>query len=272
MTTPSTSHATSQQQQQEEQQGSGRPQVGLDDRDFEENTLLIRETAKGNIDAVTSLLARKANPNAQNIYGYTALLTALANGFVNIALLLLDFGASVHISTLEGLSALHLAAIHCDDSMLEKLLQCGAFLGVQDEEGDSLFHWVVREQKSDILSFLITKAPTFLDTQNEDGETPLHLAASLGEEAAAETLLKSGANPAIKDVTGLTPAEHALENSHFKIAHMLSKGRKGSKGSNSRHEPYRRSCGDTHGEYERKYHMPQHIPSDISIPPPAHFC
>jgi len=263
MTTPSTSHATT--QQQEEQQGSGRPLAGLDDRDFEENTSLIRETAKGNIEAVTALLTSGANPNAQNIYGYTALLTALANGNAKIAQALLDFGASVHISTLEGLSALHLAAIHCDETMMEKLLQCGAFLGVKDEEGDTLFHWVVREAKPEILSFLLSKAPTFLDSQNEDGETPLHLAAALGEEAAVETLLKSGASTSIKDATGLTPAEHALDNSHYKIAHMLSKGRKGSKGSNPRHEPYRRSCGDIYGEYERK-HMPQQIPSELSSP------
>lgn len=292
MTTPSSSHATT--QQQEEQQGSGRPQVGLDDRDFEENTQLIRETAKGNTDAVTALLTSGANPNAQNIYGYTALLTALANGLTKVAQILLDFGASVHISTLEvsigifvvglcrnvvdstrkltesmqGLSALHLAAIHCDETMMEKLLHCGAFLGAQDEEGDTLFHWAVREEKPEILSFLLSKAPTFLDTQNEDGETALHLAASLGEEETVETLLKNGASPAVKDNTGLTPAEHALDNSHYKIGHMLSKGRKGSKGS--RHEPYRRSCGDIHGEYERKYHMPQHISSELSSP--THLC
>lgn len=268
MTTPSTSHATT--QQQEEQQGTGRPLAGLDDCDFEENTQLIRDTAQGNIDSVTALLTSGASPNAQNIYGYTALLTALANGNAKLAQVLLDFGASVHISTLEGLSALHLAAIHCDETMMEKLLQCGAFLGAQDEVGDTLFHWVVREEKSDILSFLLAKAPTLLDTQNEDGETPLHLAAALGEEATVETLLRSGANPAIKDVTGLTAAEHALDNSHFKIAHILSKGRKGSKGSAPRHEPYRRSCGDTHGEYERKYHMPKRISTEIS--PPTHLC
>jgi len=268
MTTPSTSHATT--QQQEEQQGSGRPQAGLDDRDFEENTSLIRETAKGNLDAVTSLVASGANPNAQNIYGYTALLTALANGYTQIAQILLDCGASVHISTLEGLSALHLAAIHCNETMLEKLLQCGAFLGVQDEEGDTLFHWAVREGKQETLSFLISKTTSFLDTQNEDGETPLHFAASFGEEGIVETLLKNGATPDIKDINGLTPVEHALENSHFKIGHMLSKGRKGSN-HNHRHEPYRRSCGDVHGEYERKRRsLPQHLSSELT--PPTHLC
>jgi len=264
MTTPSTSHATT--QQQVEQQESGSPQVGLDGRDFEENTQLLREAAKGNLDAVTSLLSSGANPNAQNIYGYTPLLTALANGFAKIALILIDFGASVHISTLEGLSALHLAAIHCDETMLEKLLECGAFLGVQDEEGDTLLHWAVREEKNNILSFLLTKATSLLDTQNEDGETPLHLAAVFGAEQTVETLLKNGATPDIKDANGLTPAEHALENSHYKIAHMLSKGRKGNHAH--RHDPYRRSCGDVYGEYERK-RMSQHNHSSELSPPPT---
>lgn len=274
MTTPSTSHATT--QQQEEQQGAGRPQEGLDDRDFEENTILIREAAKGNVEAVTSLVTSGANPNAQNIYGYTALLTALANGFTQIAQILLDYGASVHISTLEGLSALHLATIHCNETMLEKLLQCGAFLGVQDEEGDTLYHWAVREGKQDILSFLISKTTSFLDSQNEDGETPLHFAAAFGDEGIVEILLNNGATPDIKDGSGLTPVEHALENSHYKIGHMLSKGRKGSSNHNHRHEPYgssnqRRSCGDVHGEYERKRRsLPQHLSSELS-PQPTHL-
>jgi len=264
MTTPSTSHATTQQQEEQQESGS-RPLVGLEDRDFEENTQLLRETAKGNLETVTSLLSKGANPNAQNIYGYTSLLTALANGFPKIALILLDHGASVHISTLEGLSALHLAAIHCDETMLEKLLECGAFLGVQDEAGDTLLHWAVREAKPNILSFLLSKSTSLLDTQNEDGETALHLAAAFGEEGTIETLLKNGATSDIKDVNGLTPAEHALENSHYRIHHMLSKGRKGSNHSH-RHEPYRRSCGDVHGEYERK-RMSQHNHSSELSPP-----
>jgi len=268
MTTPSTSHATTQQQ---EEQRESCPQVGSEDRDFEENTPLLRETAKGNLDAVTSLLVQGANLNAQNIYGYTPLLTALANGLTKIALILLEHGASVHISTLEGLSALHLAAIHCDGTMLEKLLECGAFLGVQDEAGDTLLHWAIREEKPDILSFLLSKSTSLLDTQNEDGETPLHMAAAFGEEGTVETLLKNGATPDIRDVNGLTPAEHALENSHYRIHHMLSKGSK--KGSNShRHEPYRRTCGDVHGEYERKRMSQQHHNHSAELAPPAHLC
>jgi len=261
MTTPFNSHATQQEIQPELPSPSG----GLEERDFEENTPLLRATAQGDEESVKALLSRGANPDSQNVYGYTALLTALSKGFSKICMILLGFGASVHISTVEGLSALHMAAIHCDEPMLEKILQCGAFLGVQDEEGDTLLHWAVREGKRHILSFTLSKTPA-VDTRNEDGETALHFAASFGEEAMVELLFKHGANPAIKDSNGLTPADHALENSHHKVAHFL----KGMKQSNSsRHEPYRRSCGDVHSEYERK-RVSQHITAEI--PHPTHLC
>jgi serine/threonine-protein phosphatase 6 regulatory ankyrin repeat subunit B len=267
MTTPSNSHATTQQQQQQEiQPGTAAPLVGLEERDFEENTPLLRATAQGDEEAVKLLLARGANLNAQNIYGYTALLTALSKGFANIVDLLLGCGASVHISSVEGLSALHMAAIHCEERVLERLLECGAFIGAQDEEGDTLLHWIIREGKRNILLFVLTKT-YLLDTPNEDGETPLHFAASFGEEAMVEALLKHGANPSIKDANGLTPADHALENSHYKIAHLL-KGRRHNSNS-SRHDPYRRSCGDAHGDYERK-RVSQHIPTEL--PTPTHLC
>jgi len=266
MTTSPISHATTQEQRVKQPHISS--EEGVDTRDFEENTMLIKEATLGNEGAVRSLLAKGANPDAQNVFGYTALLVALSKGFSKIAMILLEFGANVHISTLEGLTALHMA-IYCDESVLVQVLQCGAFLGAQDEEGDTVLHWVVREGKQDILSFLLTKI-SFLDIKNEDGETPLHFAASFGEETMVELFLKNGATPDIKDNNGLTPAEHALENSHYRIAHLLSKVKRHS--NNTRHEPYRRSCGDVHGEYERK-RLSQHLlPSDHLIPAPTHFC
>jgi len=261
MTSPSVKHAAQQPEQQ--QQKECPPQAGLEVKDFEENTQLILEASQGNVEGVRRLLSRGANVDSQNIYGYTALTTALVKGFTQIAFDLLDAGANVHISSLEGLTPLHMAAIHCDESMVSKIVGCGAFLGAQDEEGDSLVHWVVREGKRDILSFLINKS-VHLDTKNEDGETSLHLAAALGDEIMVELLLKNGASPSVKDNEGLTPFDHAKDNSHFKVARLLAKE---SRQNNPRHNPYRRSCGDTHGEYERKV-MSQHLPK---LSPP-NFC
>jgi len=258
-TTPSSSHAKQQVNDKEapssSSAGEGAHTVNV--RDYEENTPLIVEAAAGNEDAVRSLLSRGANVDAQNMYGYTALLSALSRGFVPLALTLLDFGANVHLSCLEGLSPLHMAVIHCNEAVVTKILQCGAFLGVQDEEGDSLLHWAVREGKHDMLSLLLNKLSFFADIKNSDGETALHLAAALGDEVMAEALLKGGASQDVKDGSGQTPMDHAGENAQYKIVHLLAKAkRQGSGANNTRYDPYRRaSCAETH---ERKHAISMH--------------
>jgi ankyrin repeat protein len=74
---------------------------GVDTRDFEENTPLIIAAGEGQYDTVKHLLEQGAHPDSQNIYGYTALLSALARGHLQVALLLLQYGANVHLCSLE---------------------------------------------------------------------------------------------------------------------------------------------------------------------------
>lgn len=80
---------------------------GVDIRDFEENTPLLRAASEGQHDTVKLLLEQGACPDSQNIYGYTPLLSALSHGHMQIALLLLQHGASVHLCSVEVRSLFH---------------------------------------------------------------------------------------------------------------------------------------------------------------------
>jgi len=285
------SHATTTTTQQEKQQLS--PFISSSFINYEENSPLNIAVSEGNEDEVRRLLDNNNNDtdnhsnnrdnkdiNSQNIYGYTPLLTALSKGYTKLAFMLIEAGSNVHISTLEGLSPLHMAAIHCDECTILKLLQNGAFLNTQDEVGDSVLHWVIRENNVNMLSLLLGGGGNVgiicVDIKNEDGETPLHLAASFGEEPLVELLVKHGACIDIKDNLGLTPTDHALENSHYKVAHVLSK--MGTGGRKHHGTPYRRNCGGdmVHNniEYEKKHKNINNITSAISteVPPPSNFC
>jgi ankyrin repeat protein len=56
---------------------------------------------------------------------------------------------------------------------------------------------------------------------NEYGLTPLHVAASKGDTAAAEMLIDKGADVNAKDVIGSTPLTLATFNDHTDMAKLL---------------------------------------------------
>lgn len=188
-----------------------------------EDTLLIRAVCENKgIDEIRELVRKNGstNINSQNLIGYTALLYALSQGRSDVALFLLDLGASPFLCTLEEASPLHYAVASCDEAVILQLLKNGARINAQDEEGDAPLHWAVREGLELMVSLLL-KRGAFVDIQNEDGETPLHLAAGLGEEGIVELLIQGGANVVLRDTEKTTPLETAVENGHEHIAKKL---------------------------------------------------
>lgn len=66
---------------------------------------------------------------------------------------------------------------------------------------------------------------TIIDKQDNLGRTPLHIAASVGNEEMVKYLLKHGAKPDIKDNLGNSPLHHAAKGgkfkNYFKICELL---------------------------------------------------
>lgn len=76
----------------------------------------------GNLDLVKELLSLKADINARNVAGFTALHMAAEQGFDEIAVYLLENGADINAESNEGSTPLHLAVKYDQDSMLKLLL------------------------------------------------------------------------------------------------------------------------------------------------------
>jgi ankyrin repeat protein len=130
---------------------------------------------------------------------------------------------------------------------------------VRDHEGDSVLHWVVREKTYAMLNYLLQKGCN-PNISNEDGETPLHLAACLGEDLSVDCLLKHGANATLLDSNGQTPLDVAVESGEKKVIDLLAKFKRAPpRGSRS---PQR--CATTFNNYERKGFLSPH--STVSSP------
>ena len=121
-------------------------------------------------------------------------------------------------------------------------------MNVQDNEGDTALHWVVREKTYAMLNYLLQKGCN-PNIANEDGETPLHLAACLGEDLSADCLLRYGANSTLLDSNGQTPLDVAMEGGEKKVVELLAKFKRVPPPRGSR-SPHR--CATTFNNYERK--------------------
>ena len=144
---------------------------------------------KGNKEAVRSLLARKADVNAPQVDGTTALHWAVLADDLETADLLIRAGAKVSAANREGAMPMQLAATNGNAAMIEKLIKAGA-----DPNA------------------LLTKY----------GDTPLMMAARTGKTDSIKVLLDNGAKVNAKETWGDTTAlMWAVSEVHPTVVKML---------------------------------------------------
>lgn len=221
------------------------------------NTPLHWAVAYNQLEISTLLIT---SPNKQgsavnmcNDTGRTALHWASAEGHVSLVQLLVEAaGALVNVSDVDGASPLHAAVALGHAHVVKYLLSRGAFLCSEDEVGDTPLHWAIREGHENVVSTLLeslssiqfsspsmmeqpytfTSSGLFVSSQgitllpiqahpNEDGESPLHLAACTASPSIVSRLLRHGAPPNLRDGTGWTPLHHAAAAGHESVVRVI---------------------------------------------------
>ncbi len=71
------------------------------------------------------------------------------------------------------------------------------------------------------VELILEENPTLLNSKDENGAMPLHVAASRGHRNVAELFIAKGAKINAKDHEGQTPLHHAALNNHRDIAELL---------------------------------------------------
>ena len=150
---------------------------------------------RGDREAVRAALARKADVNAPQIDGATALHWAVERDDLEMTDLLIRAGARVTARTREGVSPLQLAAVNGSAPILDRLLKAGADPnGALTSMGDTALMMAARTGKTDAIRVLVEAGANVDASETWGGTTALMWAVSEGHVDASRRLLEAGAN------------------------------------------------------------------------------
>ncbi|MEX2214389.1 MAG: ankyrin repeat domain-containing protein [Phycisphaeraceae bacterium] len=185
-------------------------------------TALVAAALNGQKAAVRSLLILKADTNGQDSKGRTALYHAASQGHVDLVLALLKGGADPNISPPPPLApALYLASRQGNQQIVDALLKHKANVNVS---GFPPLIPAAAAGHTKIVERLLDHGAQ-VNTADDDGTTALHAAAVKGYQYVVRLLLRSDADPALRNSFGETPLELALEGKHeLVVADLLNVG------------------------------------------------
>ena len=161
---------------------------------------------KGNKAAVRALLQKKADVNAAQTDGTTALHWAVRLDDLETAELLIRSGANVSAPTRAGATPLQLAAINGNAPMIEKLIKAGADPNAPlTKYGDTTLMMAARTGKPDAIKALLDNGAQINATETWGGTSALMWAVSESHPDAVKLLIDRGANANIR--SKIVPSE-----------------------------------------------------------------
>lgn len=158
--------------------------------------LPLHDAAKsGNVAALAKHLSSGADVNAVDKHGATALHAAAMHGHDGVveALLRAD-GIAIDKPDMSKLTALYRAAVADQVGAVKALLKAGASPHAKDQKGASVLLKVVTRPAGPVLEALLDRGAS-PGAGGEKGWTPLHMACKAGKRGTVEALLKAGALP-----------------------------------------------------------------------------
>ena len=182
---------------------------------------LIDAVKHNDINAVRALVAQKADVNAPDADGSTALHWAVQRGDVAMMEVLISAGASVKARTRYAVTPLSLACTNGDAKAIDRLLKAGADPNERSEEGQTALMVASLTGKPDAVRLLVETGADVNAVEPYKGQTALMWAASEGNAAAAQVLIAHGADVNAKSKSGFTALLFAIRNDRRDAADAL---------------------------------------------------
>ncbi|XP_071097342.1 uncharacterized protein [Haliotis cracherodii] len=169
---------------------------------------------------VKLLLEKGASLSGSDIDGYSALASACERGDIEIVKLLLEKGASLSGSERYGYSPLASACERGDIEIVKLLLEKGASVSGSDRYGYSPLASACERGDIEIVKLLLEKGAS-VSGSDIDGYSALASACRSGDIEIVKLLLEKGASVSGSDRYGYSPLASACERGDIEIVKLL---------------------------------------------------
>jgi ankyrin repeat protein len=159
----------------------------------------------GNKPEVSRLLAQKADVNAPQVDGTTAIHWAVFNNDLVTFDQLIAAGAKVKVANREGVTPLAMASLYGNTSMVTKLLKAGADAKERGVSGETMLMLAARNGNPDTVKALIAAGAEVNAKETLRGTTALMWAAEQSHPAAVKALLDAKADYTLKSAVAGVP-------------------------------------------------------------------
>lgn len=187
---------------------------------FAAESPLADAAEKADWPRVRVLLNGKADANAAQVDGMTALHWAAYHDDAASAELLLAAGANAKAANRYGVTPLSLACTNGSTAIVRALLAAGADPNATLRGGETALMTAARTGRTGPVRALL-EAGAKVDVQDRKGQTALMWAAADGHTAAVELLVKAGADPRARLKSGFTPLLFAAREGRIEVVRVL---------------------------------------------------
>ena len=189
-------------------------------------TLVADAVMNRDAAALRALLQKKADVNAAQVDGSTALHWAVYHDNLEAADLLLAGGANVKAVTREGVTPLSMATLYGSVPMVERLLKAGADAKARGPNGETMLMFAARNGNPRLVELFLNAGVDVNAIENLRKTTALMWAAEQQHPDAVKALLKAGANPAAKSGPAGLPRNYMANRVNQKSVQEAQERRK----------------------------------------------
>ena len=182
---------------------------------------LADATEKNDRTRISALLKQRADVNAPQVDGMTALHWAVYHDDQAMADQLLRAGASVKAATRYGVTPLSLACTNGSDVLVELLLKAGADPNLPLPGGETPLMTAARTGALASVKALVSRGAS-VDAKDESREqTALMWAAAEGHAPVVQELIAAGADVRARVPSGFTPLLFAVREGRLDVVRVL---------------------------------------------------